>query len=250
MRAAAERDAEPRDSRADQHDGIRELEAARRRSGVETGALEPRAPAHPRLLWMGVDVVQQRKRGQRRERVGRAPAAEQSGARDGEQLLAAQELAMQPAAGRGCEADREVDVLAFEVRERAARAQHDFDPRSPLAEVREAGQQPAVRERRESRQCQHAARALRAQARRRFAEQRKSGRELRQVVSPFFGQHEAASEPVEQGSVEVLLESSYLLAHGRGADVQLGGGRDEAAEPSRSFEGAQRIQRREASGHD
>jgi hypothetical protein len=49
---------------------------------------------------------------------------------------------------------------------------------------------------------------------------------------------------------KVAFESLDLLAHGCGADVQLGGRRDEAAEAGGSFEGAQRIQRWQASGHD
>ena len=156
---------------------------------------------------------------------------------------------MQAAAGPRREADREVDVLALEVRERAARAQHDLDARRALVEAVQARQQPAVRERRERRQRQHAARALRAQPRRRFAEQREPRRQLRQIVAAFLGQHEAAREAIEQRRVEVALEPPHLLADGRRADVQLGGGRDEAAEPRGSFEGAQRIQRRQASGH-
>ncbi len=126
---------------------------------------------------------------------------------------------------------------------------HDLDARRPFPEPGETRQQPAVRERRQCRQREHAARALRAQASRRLAEQREAGRELGQVVAPFLRQHEAAREPVEQRGVEVPLEPPYLLADGRGADVQLGGGRDEAAEASGRFEGAQRIQWGQASGH-
>jgi hypothetical protein len=90
---------------------------------------------------------------------------------------------------------------------------------------------------------------LRAHARRRFAEQREPGRELRQIVASFLGQHESAREPVEQRRVEILLEAAHLLAHCGSADVQLVGGRDEAAEPRGGLESAQRIERREASGH-
>ena len=154
-----------------------------------------------------------------------------------------------PRLGLGREADREVDVLALEVRERAARAQHDVDARRALVEAVQARQQPAVRERGERRQRQHAAGALRAEPRRRFAEQIEARRQLGQIVAAFLRQHEPAREALEQRRVEVALEPAHLLAHGRGADVQLGRRRYEAAEPRRGFERAQGVQRRQTSGH-
>src|SRR5688572_7426473 len=60
VRPAAERDAKPGDSRADQNDRVRELHTVRCLPHVQLRALEPGAPAHPRLLGMRVHVVEQR----------------------------------------------------------------------------------------------------------------------------------------------------------------------------------------------
>ena len=96
---------------------------------------------------------------------------------------------------------------------------------------------------------EHAARVLRAQARRRFAEQIEAGGQLGQPVAALLGQHEAARESLEQRRVEIALEPADLLAHGRGAHAQLRAGRDEAAEPRGGLEGAQGVERRQAAAH-
>jgi hypothetical protein len=91
--------------------------------------------------------------------------------------------------------------------------------------------------------------AFGADARGRFAEQIEAHRELRQIVATLVGEHEAAREALEQRGVEVVLESPHLLADGCRRHAQLHGGRDEAAQPGRSLEGAQGIERGESPGH-
>ena len=96
-----------------------------------------------------------------------------------EQLFAAQQFAMQSAAGSGCETDREVDGVASEVDE-FARSPHDHvDARRTFAEAMQARQQPAVGEAGERGDGQHAVGALGAQAGGRFAQQVESRGQFR-----------------------------------------------------------------------
>ena len=146
MRRAADGDAEAGHRRADQHDGIAELRPAADRRGGQARALEPAAPAEPGLFGAGVGVVQQRIVGERGQRIRHAAAAEQLRARHGKQFFAAQQLALQPAPGRGREADGEVDGVAAEIHDLPRRAQHHVDARRPLAKAVHARQQPAIGE--------------------------------------------------------------------------------------------------------
>ena len=217
--------------------------------GVEARALEPPAPAHPRLLGMRVDVVQQRVAGERGERFGRAAAAEKARARDGEQLLAAQELAVQAAARARREADREVESSRLKSASvRLVRSTTSTRGARSWKRCRRGSSQPFANAASVVSVSTPPARCVRSRAVD-SPSKSKPGRELGQIVAAFLRQHEPAREPLEQRRVEVALEPPHLLAHGRRADVQLGRGGDEAAEPRRGFESAQGVQGRQASRH-
>ena len=250
VRAAAERDAEPRDGRADQHDRVRELRAARGGGGVEPRALEPRAPAHPRLLGMRVDVVQQRVAPRARP-ASPACGRRRRGAGSRRETAPRRRAARRAGRGPGSGAKRIARSRSSRLKSasvRLVRSTTSTRGARSWKRCRRGSSQPFANAASVVSVSTPPARCV-AEPRRRLAEQIEPGRQLGQIVAAFLRQHEPAREALEQRRVEVALEPPHLLAHGGSADVQLGGGGDEAAEPRRGFESAQGVQRRQASGH-
>jgi hypothetical protein len=64
-----------------------------------------------------------------------------------------------------------------------------------------------------------------------------------------IGQQQGPGHPAEQGQADEVLQSLHLMADRRRCDVELPGGLGEAQVPCRGLEGAQGIQRGDASAH-
>jgi hypothetical protein len=225
---------------------IREARPARGERGRQAEQFQPRRPAQSRLASRDRRVVQQRRASEvRRAAQGTPPRAKLRG-RAQEQRFAQKPVGAQARGGFARVADRDVDRLAAEIDVGALGVQHDVDLGITAAEIGQPAHEPTQRERRQRRNDEPAGTRAFAQRARRRGECREAFFEAGQIGAARVGQLEPARQPPEQLDAQMRLERGDMLADRGRRHRQFARRRDESAGTRGGFEGAQRVERRQA----
>jgi len=149
----------------------------------------------------------------------------------------------------GSVANRDVDVLALEVRDRVARADVYIDVRMRGEKSAYLGQQPPGGEGRHDADSQLSRVRALAHLAHRVAQIRKYRAHATRKTLPFVGQPDPASGALDESNAKIRLERLDLMADCAVRQMKRFGGAGEALGTRGGLEGAQRLHRWKAIGH-
>ena len=231
------------------------MAVARAALGVDPGDAGRRQPAAPVRRLAGADVVVQQRvaaqvlrRAQRRRPVHEPPVHE-LGTAHREHRVLHERVDLEPGVVPQAVADAHVRVVAAEVDQPVRGRDLDIDLRVALAEARQARQEPLGGQGVGDAHGQRPGVLVGAQAPGRRVDSVEGRGQGRQVELAGVGQHEPPVQAPEQLHAERLLQGLDLMADRGLGDVELLGRLGERQVPGRGLEGAQGVERGQASGH-
>ena len=147
------------------------------------------------------------------------------------------------------EADRAIDVLAFEVDAALCRRHAHLDVGMRGLEAVQARHQPGEREGRDEAQGQHLGAAALLELLQGKAHAVEGVAQVGQQRLGVLGQDQPARQAAEQRHAQPLLQPLHLVADGGRRHRQFVGGGDEALVPGGGLEGTQRVQGQQGARH-
>ena len=217
--------------------------------GVDPGdacGLQPHPPSGAAGVLLGAVVVQQR---QVAQQIGRScgAVAPQAGAADRHDALVEQLFDHEARILAETVADRAVDAVVGEGHEVHRGGDAHVDVRMQRLEALQPRHQPLRREGRRHGNGKHPGVVQRLETRERFVDLREGLAQARQQRLALVGQQQVPVGAPEQHVAQMVLQQLDLLADRGGGHEQLLGGAREAQMARGGDEGAQRVERRQAS---